>query len=116
MQLHLRQGEPSGALAVYARLERRLREELGLAPHPLTAALARQATVSSPALAQTTELPRTPCFDGTAIPVRRLFDVLQSGAASLDDFLRRFPSVSRPAALSVLRSAQAHWLADPQGG
>lgn len=129
MQWHLDRSEPGGALAVYARLARRLREELGLLPHPQTAALARLAgdpggsgrgeAQASPGMVRVgrpgAPITRVPCFDGTAVPVRRLFDVLQSGAASLDDFLQRHPSVSRPAALAVLRSAQARWLDAPLG-
>jgi DNA-binding SARP family transcriptional activator len=110
MRLHLYCGERSAALAAYARLGQRLRVELALAPAPQTAALARQASISH------TAGDASPCFDGTAVPVRQLFEVLQSGGASLDDFLHRFPCVSRPAALGVLRSAQACWLAEASGG
>lgn len=110
MRLHLHCGERSAALAAYTRLSRRLRLELALAPAPQTAALAQQACIT-PAGCGT-----SPCFDGTAVQVRQLFEVLQSGAASLDDFLHRFPSVSRSAALAVLHAAQARWLAETPSG
>ncbi|MBK9226627.1 MAG: DUF433 domain-containing protein [Ignavibacteria bacterium] len=36
----------------------------------------------------------TPVFYGTRVPVRNLFDYLESGF-SLDDFLRNFPELKR---------------------
>ena len=47
----------------------------------------------------------TPCFAGTRVPVRTLFDVLAHGK-TLDDFLRGFPSVTREQALAVLEIAR----------
>jgi uncharacterized protein (DUF433 family) len=44
----------------------------------------------------------TPCFAGTRVPVKSLFDALDRGR-SLDDFLEQFPSVSREAVEHVLR-------------
>jgi len=35
-----------------------------------------------------------PCFAGTRVPVKNLFDYLE-GSSSLEDFLEDFPSVSR---------------------
>ena len=46
----------------------------------------------------------TPCFAGTRVPVRRLFDYLSHGHA-LDEFLDDFPTVSRELALAVLKLA-----------
>ena len=41
-------------------------------------------------------------FKGTRVPVKALFENLETGA-SVDDFLRWFPGVTRPQALAVLR-------------
>jgi uncharacterized protein (DUF433 family) len=48
----------------------------------------------------------TPCFLGTRVPVKILFDYLASGD-SVDVFLDRFPSVSRAAAVQLLRDCTA---------
>ena len=42
-----------------------------------------------------------PIFAGTRVPVRRLFEYLESGE-SLDDFLEGFPTVSREQAVQLL--------------
>ena len=47
----------------------------------------------------------TPCFSGTRVPVRSLFDALKRGR-SLDYFLAQFPSVTRPQAEAVLDRAR----------
>jgi uncharacterized protein (DUF433 family) len=47
----------------------------------------------------------TPCFAGTRVPVRTLFDVLEKGH-TLDDFLTGFPTVTREQALAVLGLAK----------
>jgi uncharacterized protein (DUF433 family) len=47
----------------------------------------------------------TPCFAGTRVPIKTLFDYLQGGD-SLDDFLRGFPSVERDQVIAVLELAQ----------
>ena len=47
----------------------------------------------------------TPCFAGTRVPVRTLFDVLEKGN-SIDDFLAGFPTVTREQALAVLESTK----------
>lgn len=52
-----------------------------------------------------------PCFQGTRVLVKNLFDYLE-GEASLDEFLSDFPSVSREAALSVLQAAKNRLLTD----
>jgi uncharacterized protein (DUF433 family) len=44
----------------------------------------------------------TPCFAGTRVPVKSLFDALRRGR-SLDYFLEQFPSVKREQASRVLR-------------
>lgn len=51
------------------------------------------------------------CFKGTRVPVQNLFDYLE-GAASLNDFLDDFPSVSRETAIAVLEAARARLFAD----
>ncbi len=48
----------------------------------------------------------TPCFTGTRVPVKTLFDFLEDGAP-LDEFLRGFPNVTREMAVAVLRASKA---------
>lgn len=43
----------------------------------------------------------TPCFTGTRVPVKTLFDYLQAGDP-LDRFLDHFPTVDRAQAVRVL--------------
>jgi len=45
-----------------------------------------------------------PCFAGTRVPVRNLFDYLEGGE-SLDEFLEGFPGVTRAQAAAVLEFA-----------
>jgi uncharacterized protein (DUF433 family) len=45
-----------------------------------------------------------PCFRGTRVPVKNLFDYLEGGD-SLDDFLEGFPGVTREQAVAVLELA-----------
>jgi uncharacterized protein (DUF433 family) len=47
----------------------------------------------------------TPCFAGTRVPVKNLFDYL-SGGQSLDDFLEGFPTLTRAQATAVLEMAR----------
>jgi uncharacterized protein (DUF433 family) len=47
----------------------------------------------------------TPCFAGTRVPVKSLFDYLARGR-SLDYFLEQFPSVERRQATAVLDRAE----------
>lgn len=47
----------------------------------------------------------TPCFGGTRVPVKSLFDALERGR-SIDYFLEQFPSVGREQVRAVLREAQ----------
>ncbi|MDX1942265.1 MAG: DUF433 domain-containing protein [Saprospiraceae bacterium] len=46
----------------------------------------------------------TPVFTGTRVPVKSLFDWLET--ETLDEFLENFPSVSREQALAVLHLAE----------
>ena len=48
----------------------------------------------------------TPCFTGTRVPVKTLFDHLEAGD-TLEVFIQDFPSVSREHAQAVLRLAFA---------
>jgi uncharacterized protein (DUF433 family) len=47
----------------------------------------------------------TPVFVGTRVPVRSLFDYLESGE-TLDEFLHQFPSVKREQAIAALDLAR----------
>lgn len=46
----------------------------------------------------------TPCFAGTRVPVKNLFDYLSRGR-TLEDFLAGFPTVTREQAIRVLELA-----------
>lgn len=46
----------------------------------------------------------TPCFAGTRVPVKSIFDWLERGH-SVEEFLENFPSVSREQVNAVLRLA-----------
>jgi uncharacterized protein (DUF433 family) len=54
-----------------------------------------------------------PCFAGTRVPVKSLFDYLARGR-SLDYFLTQFPSVTRAQATEVLEQA-GRLLSSPSG-
>lgn len=47
----------------------------------------------------------TPCFAGTRVPVKTLFDLLEKGR-SLDYFIEHFPTVEREQAIAVLELAK----------
>jgi uncharacterized protein (DUF433 family) len=47
----------------------------------------------------------TPCFAGTRVPIKNLFDYLETGD-SLETFLDDFPSVSREQAQGVLEASR----------
>ena len=47
----------------------------------------------------------TPCFAGTRVPVKSLFDHLE-GAYNVDYFLMQFPSVKREQVLAVLENSR----------
>jgi uncharacterized protein (DUF433 family) len=46
----------------------------------------------------------TPCFRGTRVPVKSLFDYLQGGHG-LSEFLEDFPSVEREQAVEAIETA-----------
>ena len=48
----------------------------------------------------------TPVFKGTRVPVRTLFDYLESNY-TLDEFLECFPSVTRPMAVRLLERSES---------
>ena len=52
----------------------------------------------------------TPCFVGSRVPVKSLFDYLEAGD-SLETFLEQFPSVSHSTAVAVLEESQQALLA-----
>jgi uncharacterized protein (DUF433 family) len=47
----------------------------------------------------------TPVFKGTRVPVKSLFDWLET--ESIEEFLENFPSVSRSQAVALLRFAES---------
>ena len=47
----------------------------------------------------------TPCFAGTRVPVKSLFDYLEAGD-SLDEFLDQFPTVKIEVAINVLEASR----------
>jgi uncharacterized protein (DUF433 family) len=47
----------------------------------------------------------TPCFTGTRVPVKSLFDHLEAGY-NLEYFLTQFPTVTREQALGVLEKSR----------
>jgi uncharacterized protein (DUF433 family) len=51
----------------------------------------------------------TPVFAGTRVPVRSLFDHLESGE-SVDDFLEGFPSVRRGQVIALLEASRKQFL------
>ena len=53
----------------------------------------------------------TPCFSGTRVPVKSLFDFLEGGY-TVDYFLAQFPTVKRDQVSAVLESAREKIEAD----
>ena len=53
----------------------------------------------------------TPCFFGTRVPIKTLFDCLAAGE-SMDQFLDDFEGVSREQAEALLELAGSHLLSD----
>ena len=47
----------------------------------------------------------TPVFNGTRVPIKNLFDYLESGE-TLESFLEDFPSVTKEQAISILETAE----------
>ena len=54
----------------------------------------------------------TPCFAGTRVPIRNLFDALARGRG-LDDFLEGFPTVTREQAVAVVDLARRQLTGTP---
>lgn len=54
-----------------------------------------------------------PCFDGTRVPVKSLFDYLAAGHG-LDYFVYQFPIVKREQAQAILKEAKAVLVPDPE--
>lgn len=52
----------------------------------------------------------TPCFAGTRVPIKTLFDYLENGD-SLDTFLDEFPSVKHDQAVALLEESRQALLA-----
>ena len=52
----------------------------------------------------------TPCFTGTRVAVKSLFDYLEAGD-SLDEFLEQFPTVSHSTVVHVLEESRLALLA-----
>ena len=53
----------------------------------------------------------TPVFAGTRVPVQTLFEFIEDGA-SIDEFLRGFPNVTREHAIAVLQLASKSAIAE----
>lgn len=51
----------------------------------------------------------TPCFAGTRVPVKTIFDYLEGGE-TLAEFLDDFPTVTREIAIALLEEAKAQML------
>ena len=51
----------------------------------------------------------TPCFAGTRVPIKHLWDYLEAGEP-LDEFLEGFPGVTREQAVGVLEMAFREFL------
>lgn len=47
----------------------------------------------------------TPVFDGTRVPIKNLFDYLETGE-TIEEFLEDFPSVKREQVLKLLELSQ----------
>jgi uncharacterized protein (DUF433 family) len=45
----------------------------------------------------------TPCFAGTRVPVKSLFDYFEDGC-TVDEFLEQFPTVKREQVIALLES------------
>ncbi len=50
-----------------------------------------------------------PCFYGTRVPLKNLFDYIEGGNG-LNDFLEGFPGVTREQAIAILELAQSELL------
>lgn len=47
----------------------------------------------------------TPVFIGTRVPIKNLFDYIETGS-NIDEFLDDFPTVSKETAIAVLQEAE----------
>ena len=47
----------------------------------------------------------TPVFAGTRVPIKSLFDYIETGE-TLDEFLENFPTVQKESAIEVLKMAK----------
>lgn len=52
----------------------------------------------------------TPCFAGTRVPIKTLFDYVEGGD-TIDTFLEQFPSVRREQAVQLLEDSRRALLA-----
>lgn len=52
----------------------------------------------------------TPCFVGTRVPIKTLFDYVEGGD-TIDTFLEQFPSVRRQQAVQLLEDSRRALLA-----
>ena len=69
------------------------------------------ATAKPPLITSTPDiLGGTPVFSGTRMPVQRFIEYLEEGH-SIDQFLDRFPTVSREQVIAFLEGAKARMLA-----
>ena len=79
----------------------RLENELGFA---MIESMKSKLIVSDPEI-----MSGTPCFAGTRVPVKTIFDYLEGGE-TLDEFLDDFPTVTREIAIALLEEAKAQML------
>jgi uncharacterized protein (DUF433 family) len=62
--------------------------------------------MSSPAVTKNPEIMHgTPCFAGTRVPVKSLFDHLEAGY-NVEYFLMQFPTVKRRLVIAVLQESR----------
>ena len=90
-----RPGRPSGLAAVIAQPKVVILRGTGLIAG---------MKIKSVVLVDPEILGGTPCFAGTRVPARILFEYLEGGD-SLDEFLADFPTVSRAQAVALLTEA-----------
>lgn len=48
----------------------------------------------------------TPVFKGTRVPIKNLFDYIESGE-TVEEFLKEFPSVTHDQVISLLKEAES---------
>jgi uncharacterized protein (DUF433 family) len=56
-----------------------------------------------------------PCFAGTRVPVKNLFDYIEGGD-TIDDFLQGFPNVTREQVIGALHLGKERLLANGHAG